>query len=68
MERRHHQYTRADLEALPVLSIGQADDLRFEDPSQGIRVWLSRAPPYVVEIERWTPESGWTTADRYPVR
>ena len=68
MERRHHRYTRAELEALPVLSIGQADDLRLEDRSQGIRVWLSRAAPYVVEIERWAPESGRTTADRYLAR
>ncbi len=62
----HRRYTRAELEALPILSIGQADDLRLEDKC--LRVWLSRARPYVVEIERWTPESGWTTTDRYPAR
>ena len=60
------RYTRAELEALPVLSVGQADDLHIEDWPQRIRVWLSRAPPYVVEIERWSPASGWVTTDRYP--
>ena len=59
------RYTRAELEALPVLAIGQADDLRIEDLTRGMRVWLSRTPPYFVEIERWSSESGWVTTDRY---
>ncbi len=66
MERQHHRYTLAELEALPVLVIGQADDLHIEDRSQGMRVWLSRTPPYVVEVEHWTLEAGWTTAARCP--
>ena len=61
-----HHYTRAELEKLPVLSIGQADNLHIED--QGMRIWLSRTPPYVVEVEHWTAESGWVMTDRYPVR
>ena len=58
------RYTRAQLERLPVLAVGQSDDLCIE--AEGLRVWLSRKPPYMVEVERWTPESGWTTTDRYP--
>ncbi len=64
--RAPHRYTRAELAALPVLAIGQADDLHLEDQPRGTRVWLSRAPPYTVEIECWTLVSGWTTTDSYP--
>ncbi len=64
----HRRYTRAELEALPVLSVGQADDLHIEDRKRYMRVWLGRTPPYIVKIEVWTPESGWTTTDRYPAR
>ncbi len=61
-------HTYAELEALSVLSVGQADDLHIEDRTRHMRVWLSREPPYVVEIEHWTFEAGWTTTDRYPAR
>ena len=60
------RYTRAELEALPVLSIGQADDLHVEDRSRGIRIWLSRDAPYVVEVEQRTLESTWVVMDSYP--
>jgi hypothetical protein len=63
---RRHRYTLAQLEALPVLAVGQADDLHFEE--DGMRVWLSRVEPYVVEVERWTAESGWRTSERYVIR
>jgi len=60
-----HRYTRAELEALPVLAIGQAENLHVDDWPNRLRVWLSRAAPYVVTVERWTSEDGWTTAERY---
>lgn len=63
IDRKHQRYTRAELQELPVLAIGQADDLLID--ADGIRVWLSRDPPYVVEIEHWIPESGWSTIERY---
>ena len=66
MTRKPRRYTRAELEALPVLAIGQAEDLHIDDWPNRLRVWLSRTPPYVVAIERWNFEAGWTTTDRYP--
>lgn len=59
------RYSRAELAKLPVLAIGQAEDLHIDDRERGVRVWLSRAPPYFVEIERWRQEGGWEIADRY---
>ncbi len=59
--------TRAALEALPVLALGQADDLYFEDRSRGIRIWLSRDAPHIVEVEQWTPATGWIVMASYPV-
>jgi hypothetical protein len=35
-----HYYTTEELEALPVLSVGQADDLHID--TGAVRVWLSR--------------------------
>jgi hypothetical protein len=34
------RHTLAELEALPTLTVGQADDLKWESDSE--RVWLSR--------------------------
>lgn len=34
------RYTLAELEALPTLAVGQADDLKIE--TESVRVWLSR--------------------------
>ncbi len=68
MKHRPHRYSRAELEALPVLAIGQADDLHIDDWPNRLRVWLSRTPPCTVVIERWTFEGGWTMAERYPAR
>lgn len=38
------RYTAAELAAMPTLSIGQTDDLKFEDLSATppVRVWLAR--------------------------
>ena len=63
--KQPHRYTRAELEALPVLSVGQADDLHIDDRASRLRVWLRRDSPYTVTIEHWTFEDGWTIAERY---
>jgi len=34
-------YPLAELEALPTITVGQADDLKVDD-GDGIRIWLSR--------------------------
>ena len=65
------RYTTAELEALPVLCQGQADDLRIE--WGGVRYWLSRTgvadgEPYdnTVTIETYNATTGrWTTWDIY---
>ena len=64
-ENLSRRYTRAELEALPILSVGQADDLHIE--KDDMRVWLGRSDPFMIEIERRTPR-GWRVVDRYPVR
>lgn len=54
-----HQYTLAELEAMPTLSTSQADSLKIDKPGE-YRVWLSRCSvedgepyPNKVTIERW---------------
>jgi hypothetical protein len=56
-------YTLASLQALPTLSVGQADNLKFDEG--GYRVWLCRCGaadgmPYdnQVSIERYDVASG----------
>jgi len=63
------RYTRAELESLPTLAVGQADNLKIDDGST--RVWLCRcgiadgmALDALVTVERLT-ESGWVTVDEY---
>lgn len=36
------KYTLKELQAMPTLVVGQADNLKIDDPEEGIRVWLSR--------------------------
>lgn len=70
-------YTAAELEDLPTLSVGQADDLKKEDVIDGVsyRWWLCRCGtadgmPYddQVTIEHWGPHTDfrWTTLTSYP--
>ena len=66
-----YRYTFQELEALPTLAIGQADDLKIDTGKY--RVWLSRCDttdgePYdnKVTIERYNEEDGrWKTIDEY---
>lgn len=68
---QHKTYTLSELEALPTLAQGQADDLKMDD-GNGTRVWLSRVGvddgmPYdhQVTIERCV-DGRWITAETYP--
>lgn len=63
------RYGLAELQRLPTLSTGQADDLKIDD--EETRVWLSRCTvadgePYnnKVTIERLT-DGRWVVADTY---
>jgi hypothetical protein len=53
-------FTAMELERLPTISVGQADDLKIEDYDSfqlngvkydGLRVWLSRAQDGVIDVE-----------------
>lgn len=62
-------YTLKELERLPTLSVGQAEDLKIE--TANTRVWLSRCKkedgePYnnKVTVERYI-EGRWVTVKRY---
>jgi len=52
------RFTKQELERMPTLCVGQADDLKYEE--DGVRVWLSRCDvedgePYgdKVTVEKW---------------
>ena len=69
----NHQYTLAELEAMPTLSTSQADDLKIDKPGD-YRVWLSRCGvahgepfPNKVTVERWTNDK-WTEERTYRAR
>lgn len=65
----HHLWTLDELEALPTLCVGQADDLKYDD---GIyRVWLCRCGvddgmPFDHQVTVEKQNGGrWTTFDTY---
>ncbi len=71
-EKSDHDWSLKELEALPTISSGHFDDLKFENPI--IRVWLSRMTiadgmPYnnQVTVERLR-EGIWKTVATYPAR
>lgn len=66
---RNSQYTLAELQALPTLSVGQADDLKVDDGTT--RIWLSRvgvddgmAYDNMVSVQRYQGNR-WTVVDEY---
>lgn len=70
------RFTLAELDPLPVLSQGQADDLKVEgsDRSGPFRVWLSRCGvedgepfDHAVTVERFKG-GAWVEVDRYPAK
>ena len=65
-------YSLEELEALPTLSVGQADDLKVD--TGDTRVWLSRCTvedgePYnnKVSVEQYR-DGRWQTVDQYQAR
>ncbi len=57
--------TREDIEELPTLCRGQADDLKIDGDEDGLRVWLSRVDNSV-SYERLVHVGGrpaWRTCD-----
>ena len=63
------QYTLKQLEALPTLSVGQADDLKIE--TEVTRIWLSRCGvedgepfPNKVTVEAWDFDNGFWAEER----
>jgi hypothetical protein len=70
---RTREIPLSELKALPVLCVGQADDLRFED--DGVRVWLSRCgvedgEPYAnkVTVETLRRDGRWEIYTTYQAR
>jgi hypothetical protein len=65
------KYTLKQLEALPTLAVGQADDLKVEEENK--RIWLSRCTvedgePYnnKVSIEQYKSDMGrWILIETY---
>lgn len=65
-------YNAEELEDLPTLAQGQADDLKFDDGEW--RVWLCRCDTYdgmpyndMITVEGYDPADGkWKTAATYP--
>jgi hypothetical protein len=64
------RFTLEELEALPTLSVGQADSLKIEDEDMGVRVWLSRCTvedgepfDHKVSIERRAADGRWRTVE-----
>jgi hypothetical protein len=70
------RYTAAELEAMPTLATGQADDLKKEgeDDRGRFRIWLSRCGvedgepyPNKVTVERYDVlTQRWVEDERYP--
>lgn len=67
-----YDYTLDELEAMPTLSQGQADDLKVED--DGVRIWLSRTgvedgKPYnhAVTAEHLV-DGAWIEVARWPAK
>ena len=66
------RFTKQELERMPTLCVGQADDLKFE--GDGVRVWLSRCDeadgePYdnKVTVEKWV-NLRWTEVQTYQAK
>jgi hypothetical protein len=67
------KYKLKELDKMPTLSIGQADDLKIYNTKRLNKVWLSRMAiedgmPYnnQVTIERYNPEAGrWVIVEQY---
>jgi hypothetical protein len=66
---RPDEYTLDELDSMPTLAVGQADDLKLDDGNE--RVWLSRmntedGMPYnhQVTLERLI-DGCWTTAETW---
>lgn len=54
------EYTKAELEELPTLCVGQCCSLKVEEPRR--RIWLCRVAGGV-SVEHYTPSTGrWETA------
>ena len=74
MADNRYRFTLAELQAMPTLSVGQADDLKLE--GEGHRVWLSRCGvadgepyPNKVTVERFSAGTGtWTETQHYQAR
>ena len=59
---RARDFDRDELDAMPTLAVGQADDLKI-DNGDGIRVWVSRVDGSI-SVERFDPAEGrWETVD-----
>ena len=62
------KHTREEIEGLPTLTEGQADDLKIDGDEDGLRVWLSRNAG-IVSYERCvqgassTGRPAWRTCD-----
>ena len=66
------RFTLQELERMPTLCVGQADDLKVEE--DGVRVWLSRCSvedgePYdnKVTVEKWV-NLRWTVVEEYQAK
>lgn len=66
------KFTLQELEKMPTLCVGQADDLKYEE--DGVRVWLSRCgvedgEPYdnKVTVEKWI-HLCWETVEEYQAK
>ena len=66
-------YTLQELESLPTLCVGQAEDLKVE--TNDIRIWLSRCgvadgEPHnnMVTVEKYDEAGGWYTQRRYQAK
>lgn len=57
------KYTAKELDAMPTLATGQAEDLKIDNDNT--RVWLSRVEPGMVSIEMYDGER-WTVTEEYP--
>ncbi len=71
-----HLFTATELEALPTITVGQADDLKFEDYEtfrhngteyDGVRVWLGNTEPEKIFVE-YLRDGRWIVLTTYNSR
>lgn len=69
-----YHFTLNELEALPTLSQGHTDNLKYEDLDVGVRVWLSRCGvedgepyPNKVTVERLV-DGRWEAVEQYEAK